>query len=676
MSNRTMRRLAWAAWACAVALPCAGWSMEIPENSPVAEALRKAEAAIQKIVSLSDGQRNFDNTVGAIDDMIVTLRLDTEFTQFMAQVSTDAREREAGQLAEEHVRNFYTELNHREDLYKAVKAYAATKPKLEGEQKRLLEFVLRDFRRAGMDLSPEQRERLKQIELEQNKLEIEFDRNIRDDETRVPLIVDELKGVPEDVIAKQPRAGDVILWGMEYPSYMPLMTYCENEATRSKVYVAYKRRAGRNIDVLDKLLKLRAEEAGLLGFASPAAFVTEVLMTKNPETVAKFYSELRPLVRRKALQDLEEVRAAKREHTGKPDAVVYAWDEFFYENYLQRTRYAVDSEKVKEYFPLDRVLDGMFRITSTLFGIEYKDVTDQAASRGRPLWHPDVRLFEVWDKRKNEMLGEVYLDLFPRENKYNHFAQFGLFPKKVWSDGRVQKPVVALVCNFSPPGADKPSLMPHDEVETFFHEFGHCLHSILADTKYGWFSGTAVTRDFVEAPSQMLENWVWNADVLKTFARHYRTGEPLPDELLKAMVAAKNLMSGMKTERQIFYGLVDQRYHSVPDGAVDTTRVGLETMGECELYPPIQNTHFQAAFGHLTGYQASYYGYLWSKVFAQDMFTRFREKGIMSSDAGLYYREKIIGRGGSMDEMEMLKDYLGREPKMDAFVEDLGLKGE
>jgi thimet oligopeptidase len=669
-----MRRLAWAAVACAIALPHTGWTMDIPENSPVADALRKAEAAIQKIVSLPDGERNFDNTVGAIDDMIVTLRLDTEFTQFMAQVSTDAREREAGQLAEEHVRNFYTELNHREDLYKVVKAYAATKPKLEGEQKRLLEFVLRDFRRAGMDLPPEQRERLKQIELEQNRLEIEFDRNIRDDETRVPLNADELKGVPEDVIAKQPRAGDVILWGMEYPSYVPLMTYCENEATRAKVYVAYKRRAGRNIAVLDKLLKLRAEEAKLLGFASPAAFVTEVLMTKNPETVAKFYSELRPLVRKKALQDLEEIRAAKREHTGWADAVVYAWDEFFYENYLQRTKYAVDSEKVKEYFPLDRVLDGMFKITSTLFGIEYKDVTDQASSRGRPLWHPDVRLFEVWDKQKNKMLGEVYLDLFPRENKYNHFAQFGLFPQKVWSDGRVQKPVVALVCNFSPPGPDKPSLMPHDEVETFFHEFGHCLHSILADTKYGWFSGTAVARDFVEAPSQMLENWVWNADVLRTFARHYKTGEPLPDDLLKAMVAAKNLMSGMKTERQIFYGLVDQRYHSAPDGVVDTTKVGLETMAECELYPPIQNTHFQAAFGHLTGYQASYYGYLWSKVFAQDMFTRFREKGVMSPEAGLYYRGKIIGRGGTMDEMDMLKDYLGREPKMDAFVEDLGLK--
>lgn len=649
--------------------------MEIPADSPVADALKRAEAAIEQIVAVADGQRTFDNTIGAIDDLVVNLRLDTEFTQFMAHVSTDARERELGQLAEQHVRDFYTELVHREDLYRAVRAYADTQPKLEGEQKRLLEFLLRDFRRAGMELPPEQRERVKQLELELNRLEIDFDRAIRDDETRVPLTLAELAGVPEDVIANQPRAGELVLWGMDYPSYMPLMTYCENEATRAKVYVAYKRRGGQaNVRTLDRILRLRAELARTLGYASPAAYVTEVLMSKTPERVAKFYEELRPLVRRKALQDLQEVQAAKREHTGRPDVVVQAWDEFFYENYLRRTKYAVDSEKVKEYFPLDRVLNGIFQITSRLFGIEYRDVTDQAASRGRPLWHPDVRLFEVWDQKRNELLGEMYLDLFPRDNKYNHFAQFGLFPRKVWSDGRVTRPVVALVCNFSPPGADKPSLMPHEQVETFFHEFGHCLHSILADTRYGWFSGTAVATDFVEAPSQMLENWVWNAETLGVFAGHYRTGQPLPPELLEAMIAARNLMSGMKTERQIFYGLVDQRYHSDPDGEMDTTKIGLETMAECELYPPVPNTYFQAAFGHLTGYQASYYGYLWSKVFAQDMFTRFREHGLLNPEAGMYYRSKIIGRGGSMDEMEMLKDYLGREPKMDAFIEDLGLK--
>lgn len=674
MHARKSRRIGWIAALAAAACPAA-WSMEIPADSPVAEALRKAEAAIERIVSIPDGERSFDNTVGAIDDMVVNVQLDTEFTQFMAYVSTDARERDKGQRAEQDVRNYFTKLNRREDLYNAVRAYADTNPSLEGEQQRLLEFILRDFRRAGMHLPAEQRAELDRMQLELNGLEIDFGRNIRDDETRVPLAIDELAGVPGDVIAQQPRTGDIVLWGMDYPSYMPLMTFCENESTRAKVYIAYKRRGGqRNVQLLDKILRLRAEMAQMLGYPNPAAYEIEVRMAKSPETVKEFYAELRPLVREKALQDLEEVRAAKREHTGDPDAVAQAWDEFFYEDLLRKTRYDVDSEVVKEYFPLDRVLDGVFQITGTLFGIEYRDVTDQAASRGRPLWHPDVRLYEVWDVRRKELLGETYLDLFPRDNKYNHFAQFGLFPRKVWADGRTLTPVVALVCNFSPPTAERPALMPHAEVETFFHEFGHCLHSILTDTRYAWFAGTAVARDFVEAPSQMLENWIWDADVLNRFARHYKTGEPLPRPLLDSMIAARNLMSGMKAERQIYYGMVDLTYHLAPDGVVDTTRVGLDLMAECELFPPVENTHFQAAFGHLMGYKAGYYGYLWSKVFSADMFTRFREHGIMNPEAGMYYRRKIIGRGGGMDEMDMLRDYLGREPRMDAFVRDLGLR--
>jgi thimet oligopeptidase len=399
-------------------------------------------------------------------------------------------------------------------------------------------------------------------------------------------------------------------------------------------------------------------------------------MAKNAQTVNDFYKELRPLVRRKAKLDWAEFTAAKREHVGDPQAELYPWDQSFYEKRLMKSKYAVDSEKVREYFPLQRVIDGLFSITQSLYGLEYREVTDHASSKGRKRWHPDVRLYEVYDKSSGELLGEFFLDLHPRPNKYNHAAMWGLIPRKVWPDGRVQLPLAALVCNFTKPTDGKPSLMSHDEVETFFHEFGHCLHGILTGTSYGRFSGTAVPRDFVEAPSQMFENWVWDPRVVNTFAAHYKTGEPLPEKLLQGMLDARNLGSGMKAEHQFYYALVDMAYHTQEDETVDSTKIATDLFGQIELYEPVDGTHFQSSFGHLVGYEAGYYGYMWSKVYAEDMFQRFKELGMLDPKAGQYYREKILARGGSMDALEMVEDYLGRKPEMEPFLRHLGLDPE
>jgi thimet oligopeptidase len=647
---------------------------QVPPDSPVADALKRADAAVAAIVAIPDDKRNFDNTLGAIDDLVVRLRQDTEYMRFMAFVSTDTAEREAGQRAEEHVQNWYTELNKREDLYRAVKAYAATNPKLDGEQKRLLEFTLRDFRRAGMELPPEKRAELKRIELERNKVALDFDKNIRDDETRVPLTPEELKGVPDSVLANIPRSGELYLAGLDAPTYVAIQTYCEIEPTRQKLYVAFKRKGGRqNIVLLEKMIKLRADAARLLGYPSTADYETEIRMAKNAAAVAKFYEDLRPIIRRKAQLDFDEFAAAKRAHMGNPDAKLQAWDQFFYEEWLLKHKYAVDSQKVQEYFPMQRVVDGLLAVTSALYGIEYKDVTSQAASLGIRLWHPDVRLFEVRDKSSGDVLGAFGFDPFPRPNKYGHFANFGVWPRKVWSDGKVSKPFCVMVCNFSPPSGDKPSLLKHEEVVTFFHEFGHCLHSLLTQTRSAQFSGTATALDFVELPSQMFENWVWDREVLRTFAKHYKTGEPLPDDLLAAMLKARQFASGMKAERQVFYGLVDQRYHCDPEGKVNTTKVGADTMAEAELFPPVPATYFQAGFGHLSGYVAGYYGYLWSLVYAQDMATPFKEKGFLNPDLGMKYRNVVLARGGAVEELNMIREFLGREPRMEPFLEHLGL---
>ena len=656
---------------------------QIPDDSPVRAALQRAETAVIAIEAIPGRKRTFENTIVALDDMYGRLEIDTNMIRFMPYVSTDPDERDAGERAEQDVADWLIDLEKREPLYDAVRAYAERASGLTATQQRLLDHTLRDFRRAGMSLSPEKRAELTTIHKTLNKLSIEFEKNIRQDETTVPLTREELAGMPDEYFENPSlrQSGDLYMVDVSYPQFNPIMEYCQIEQTRHKMWVAYKRRAGTgNVRVIEQIIELRAEAADLLGYDHPADYEIEIKMARNADTVIEFYRKLRPLVRKKALRDLEELVAAKRRHTGDRDAKIYPWDTNFYLNRIKKEKYAVDSKLVRQYFPLDAVLDGLFSITQNLYGLEYRDVTARARSQGRPLWHADARLYEVWDKATGEMLGEFYLDMHPRPNKYGHAAQWGLVQHKVWPDGSVSKPVAALVCNFAEPTADRPSLMSHDEVETFFHEFGHCLHTILSESTYYRFSGTSVERDFVEAPSQMFENWVWDADVLATFARHYETGKPLPDDLLDGMIRARHLGSGMAAERQFFYGLYDLKCHLDPDGDIDSTQLAWDLWdpaGEnVELYDPVPETYFQSAFGHLTGYQAGYYGYQWSLVYACDMFQRFKELGMLSPDAGRYYRDKILSRGGTTDGMNLVRDYLGREPTMDAYLKHLGLDAE
>lgn len=641
------------------------------------QAIATANAAIARIVALPDKDRTFDNTIGALDDLLANLENNTSMLVFLSNVHPDAEQRQRSQDSEEKINNYVIDLSKREDLFKAVRAYADTNPGLGGDQKRLFEFVLRDYRRSGMALPKEKRDHLAEVEKEISKLVIDFNKNIANDETALPFTRDELRGTPDELLAHLPRSGDLYMVGMAYPVYSPILENCEVEATRQKLWTAYKRRGGRqNVAILEKVLKLRGEQARILGYESNAQFEIEVRAAKTPAEVRKFYDTLRPLARQKARQDLDEFTAAKREQAKDPKAALKPWDFFFVKNYLQKTRYAVDGEKVREYLPMQGVVDGLFKTTQSLYGLEYKDVT---ATRGgtpdRPLWHPDVKLYEVHDRASGKLLGEFYLDVYPRDNKYTHAAQWGLVQHRVRADGTVVTPMAALVCNFTKPTAEKPSLLQHEEVETFFHEFGHCLHTIVSDSRYHRFAGTSVERDFVEAPSQMFENWVWDAGVLNTFARHYTTGEPMPRTLLESMIAAKNLGSGLDAEQQFYYAMIDLAYEGTGDGNVDTTKVATDLYPEVTVYGfRPEGTYMQASFGHLMHYNAGYYGYMWSKVWSCDMFRRFKELGMLNPEAGMYYRSKIISLGGTRDAIDLVKDYLGREPRLDAFVEDLGLK--
>ncbi len=662
---------------CATAVAADRTIPAIPEEltARVERAFANADVEIAAIIAVPNDQRTFANTVGAIDDMMARLDGDANLMAFMAYVHEDAGIRGAAQGAEQLWSDWSIDFATNESLYSAIKTYADTKPNLSGEQARMLEHTMRDYRRSGMSLAKEDRESLKVIQKELGTLTIEFDTNIREDKTVVPIPIGGLEGVPQDVINRLDVKDGNYQVTLDYPTFGPVLDYCSVSETRKAVRFAYSKRAGlENVLLLERILKLRDEASDLLGYATAADYETETKMSKDAKTVADFYKKLRPVVRKKAEKDWSELLEAKRKDTGNPIAEFYPYDFSYYYEKIKNDKYAVDSQKVQEYLPLQNVMDGLFEITQLLYGIEYREVTDIAEERGTPLWHEDVRLFEVWDTKTDNQLGEFYIDLHPRDNKYSHAAQWGLVQHKVWGDGTVQLPVAALVCNFTKPTADKPSLMTHDEAETFFHEFGHCLHTILSEAVIAGFAGTSVERDFVEAPSQMFEEWVWTPETLKLFARHYETGEPMPDELIAGMIAAKNLQSGVKTEGQIFLGMVDQAYHTDTDGIVDTTQVGYDVHDDVRMYPHTPGSHFQGSFGHLTGYQAGYYGYMWSLVYAQDMFQRFKELGMLNPKAGAYYRDKILSKGGTEDSINLVRDYLGREPSMNAFLQSLGLE--
>ena len=447
---------------------------------------------------------------------------------------------------------------------------------------------------------------------------------------------------------------------LDYPEFFPFMGKAQSPALRRALFAKEQVKGGdANVAVLERALAARQEMAALLGYDSWAAYAHEVCMSKEREQVGAFLADLRERVAVKAEGDL----ALMAEVKGGP---VDIWDWRYCHDQLLQTRYAVDDFEVAQYFPLDACLEGLFAVCQRLLGVRFEPRPDA------PVWHEDVQAFDVYEADGDEALARFYMDLFPRPNTFGHAAAFTLRGGRRLPDGSYQKPVSAIVANFTKPSGDTPSLLRHSEVETLFHEFGHILHQTLTRATYGRFSGTRTERDFVEAPSQMLEHWVWDREVLASFTRHHETGEPLPDSLLDSMLAAKNLSSGVMTLRQLYFAHLDQEYHA-PGFAGDSTAATRE-LHEITGFPYTPDTHFQSGWGHLFGYDARYYGYLWSHVFGDDMFTRFEGAGLLNPDLGAEYRRTVLERGGSVDGDQLVRDFLGREPNSDAFLRGLGLE--
>jgi thimet oligopeptidase len=635
-----------------------------------AQSKKRAESSLAGIASLPATARTFDNTPWALDRALAQLNDDAASDQFMKYVHLSSAVRAAANDCETLLGQFGVETYSRPDLYEAVKAYAAKGEKTAGEDARLVEKELLDFRRSGLELPKDKRDEVKVIRTKLVELEALFGKNINEVKDFALFTREELAGAPDDFVDRLEKVDGKYKVTLDYPDYFPFMENVTVGASRKVLEGKFNDRAAReNLSILKEVLALREKAAKLMGYPNHAAFILEDRMAKDHKTVRAFYERLVAKLKPLAQDELKTLVALKYVFEGKDsDGVIHAWDYRFYDNALKRTKYSVDAQQIKEYFPADLVTEQMLVVYQKLLGLKFRQVP------GAAVWHPDVKLYEITDASGGEPIGYFYLDLFPREGKYKHAAAFTMIQARALPEGGYQKPVSSMEANFNKATADKPSLLTHDEVETFFHEFGHIMHQTLTKSRYSRFAGTSVARDFVEAPSQMLENWVWDPAVLAQLSGHYKDhSKKLPKDLLEKMIAAKNVDSGLYNLRQVLFGAVDQLYHTDPPS--DTTKAYGYLMKEVSLIPMSDGTHPEASFGHLMGYDAGYYGYLWSKVYAQDMFSRFEAAGgPLDAAVGRAYRKDILEVGSARDEMDSLKAFLGREPREDAFLRSIGLK--
>ncbi|MGH9052047.1 MAG: M3 family metallopeptidase [Acidimicrobiia bacterium] len=626
-------------------------------------ALRQAESLLESVIG---APRTFAGTMAPLDEITASLADAYGEGAFMSRVHPDPEVRATGSAAEERLDKFRVELAFREDLYRAVSEYAETEeaPSLSGERRRLLDHWLRDFRRAGHQLPPETRGEVERLRARLVELEVAFQRNVDEYEDALELTREELDGLPDDYVARlRPgsRAGTYKV-SLDYPEMYPFLEQGRRRELREALqFKAWNAAVETNRPLLAEALEIRRRIARLLGYPSWSHYGMEVKMARSPEAVGGFYDELLPGLAAKGGPELDDMRVALQEELGQGE--LQSWDWRYYDTQIRRSRFGIDANEVAEYFPLDQVFEGMLELTGEVFGLQYRRIPEARA------WHPDVTLFEILDE--GDHLAFFYADLFPRDGKFGHAAAFSL--RLGCRTGRgYQRPASAIVANFTKPSAHQPSLLQHDEVVTLFHEFGHILHQSITRAEFARFSGSQTEGDFVEAPSQIMEHWCWNGEVLGRFARHYRSGRPIPADLVEGLVAARHLNDGVRNLRQCYFGLMDLAFHDSSEQR-DLDAINHQAYAVTGL-PFQEGTFFPASFAHLMGgYDAGYYGYLWSKVYGDDMFSRFEAEGVTSPEVGRAYRREILERGGSVDAEVLLSNFLGREPSKEAFLRHLGL---
>lgn len=648
------------------------------------QILADNRAAIAKILAEQGGNPGWNGLVLALDELNDRLGRAWSPVSHLNAVCNSPELRAAYEACLPKLSEYYTELGQNRALCDAYKALAAS-PEAAGfevAQKTILEHSLRDFRLSGIDLPEDKQKRYGEIQMRLSELTSRFSNQLLDaTQAWTKHVTDEaaLAGLPDSAkaqMAQTAKAKELDGWliSLEFPSYYAVMTYADDRALREEVYAAYCTRASDqgpnagqfdNGPLMSEILDLRRELARLLGFDSYAELSLATKMAETGEQVLGFLRDLAARSKPFAEKDLAELRAFAAEQ-GCSD--LSSWDVGYYSEKLRQSRYSISQEQLRAYFPIDKVLTGLFAIVQRLYGIEIRELSDFDT------WHPDVRLFEI--REHGEHVGRFFFDLYARPNKRGGAWMDGARDRRRNAAGELISPVANLVCNFTPAVEGKPALLTHDEVTTLFHEFGHGLHHLLTRIEHAGVSGiSGVPWDAVELPSQFMENWCWEPEGLELISGHYQTGEPLPEDLLAKMLAAKNFQSGMMMARQLEFSLFDFELH-VHHGDGRSVLEVLEAIREevSVMRPPAYN-RFPNSFSHIFagGYAAGYYSYKWAEVLSADAFSRFEEDGVFNPVTGQAFREAILARGGSQEPMLLFVDFRGREPSIDALLRHLGL---
>ena len=580
------------------------------------------------------------------------------------------------------ITQYYAELGQNLALFEKFKALKDSPEfeSLSGARRKIIENELRDFRLGGAELPDEKKARLLEIQERLSELSSRFSDNLLDATNAFELRVEdkeELSGLPEDVLqaANMAAGGSGWLFTLKAPSYMPVMQFADNRAMREKMYRAYVTRASEfgnpewdNSPLMEEIIALRGEEAGLLGFANYGELSLASKMAKTPEQVIGFMRELARRSRPFAERDLAEVREFASVELGMEE--MHAWDFAYASEKLRERRYAFSEQEVKEYFPEDAVLSGLFRLVGMLYGL-------QISESSAPVWHESVRFFDI--RSDGRLVGQFYFDLYARSSKRGGAWMDDAISRRK-KDGKIQTPVAYMTCNFSAPVGNKPALFTHDEVITLFHEFGHGLHHLLTEVDEIGVSGiNGVEWDAVELPSQFMENFCWEWEVLSGMTRHVETSKPLPRTLFDKMLAAKNFQSGLQSLRQIEFAMFDMLMHSAfePGGSRTILQLLDEVRAEVAVLMPPEYNRFPNSFSHIFagGYGAGYYSYKWAEVLSSDAYSLFEEQGVLNPVTGAKFRSEILAVGGSREAMQSFVSFRGREPTIDALLRHNGLTG-
>ncbi|HTS75202.1 MAG TPA: M3 family metallopeptidase [Bryobacteraceae bacterium] len=637
------------------------------------------EPAIDEL--LADAQKRLDATIAserpldAMDTMTERLDYAMSVIRHLEAVATTPELRDALNKVQPKVMAFYSSLPLNEALWKAIQSYAASEDGrgLTGTMKRYLTKTVDAFKRHGAELDPAGKKRLQEIDVELAEITTKFSQNVLDSTNAWDLTVTDekkLAGLPPTAVAAARMAAEQKgregwRFNLQGPSYLAVMTYLDDPEVREQAWHAYNTRAASgehdNRGLLVRILELRKEKARMLGFKDFADLVLDDRMAHTGDHAQHFIEELREKTDKR-------FREENRGLAGFAKRDIAPWDVAYWAEKQRAAMYDFDEEALRPYFPLERVVAGMFEIFGRVLGIRVSQES------GVPVWDKEVRCYATHDARSGEFLGSFYADWYPRENKRGGAWMDGL----ITGDPKKKEPHVGIICgNLTPPVEGKPALLTHREVETIFHEFGHLLHHLLSRVEVRSLSGTSVAWDFVELPSQIMENWCWERESLDTFAAHYETGAKLPEDLFQKMKRAKTFRAANAQMRQLGFGFVDLALHREWDGKSDVVRYSRDILQKFAPAPLPEDYAMITGFTHLfaspVGYGAGYYSYKWAEVLDADAFTRFRDEGVFNPTVGREYREKILARGDSEDPAVIYRDFMGRDPNPDALLERAGL---